>query len=652
MALTTTVLLATFAVFDSMAVPLNGDNTTDISSTFTSAATSSWITDTLGSATVATTSGSAVSVTDAQQSSVSASPTDSQSSFSSVFSSTTENSATTTVSAAYTSALTVTVTAPPQTVTDTITIVPPPTPAPTLVQTVWSAPSQMTDLSAFNIQNFAYGHQNMRIIVDPSSIPQDASNDTTSAESTDPDALFQVRLAIASAADAGMIPPPPAANASAFLQLFYPANSINPAQEPQGGADFYAAPLDFSGARNVSLEYSVFFPADFDWVQAGKLPGVYGGHDGCSGGDDALECFSTRLMWRSKGLGELYLYAPKDKQTAALCDTPPTSVCDAEWGLSIARGAFSFALGNWTHVRQTVTLNTPGKQDGGFALDVNGQRVIERCDVYYRGEPKAAAAAADPDSESAVPAIVPAQAPAPPALPSPAPAGGVQDFVKSPFKLKVDSVLSDANANVSAREFAPALVPSAPFAPYADSSGDGTGAVNGTADEFTPSFAPPVAPAPEGAPPPNVKVADPLAASSLSTSTTPPPSLALASTTAASTSMTTSTGTVAPETQTITVYPTSTETSYVVALETGTSSATFAALATPDDGDGDGDNDGEGDDDDDDDNDNDADNDAPAAPIGFTGLFFSTFFGGHEPKYATPRDQFTWFKEFAMTING
>ena len=65
---------------------------------------------------------------------------------------------------------------------------------------------------------------------------------------------------------------------------------------------------------------------------------------------------------------------------------------------------------------------------------------------------------------------------------------------------------------------------------------------------------------------------------------------------------------------------------------------------------------------------------APApAPIGFTGLFFrcasgspphacylvrltdalarSTFFGGHEPKYATPRDQFTWFKDFAMTAN-
>ena len=29
----------------------------------------------------------------------------------------------------------------------------------------------------------------------------------------------------------------------------------------------------------------------------------------------------------------------------------------------------------------------------------------------------------------------------------------------------------------------------------------------------------------------------------------------------------------------------------------------------------------------------------------------STFFGGHERKYATPKDQFTWFKDFAMAIN-
>ena len=56
--------------------------------------------------------------------------------------------------------------------------------------------------------------------------------------------------------------------------------------------------VDLSAARNVSLSYSVFFPADFDFVLGGKLPGLNGGHGGCSGGKSADSCFSTRLMVR------------------------------------------------------------------------------------------------------------------------------------------------------------------------------------------------------------------------------------------------------------------------------------------------------------------------------------------------------------------
>ncbi|TFK25741.1 polysaccharide lyase family 14 protein, partial [Coprinopsis marcescibilis] len=181
----------------------------------------------------------------------------------------------------------------------------------------------------------------------------------------------------------------------------YPKGSINPAQKPQGGIEFYASPLPLSAlpslpmqgdtresplgtpATNVTLRYSVFFPKDFDWVLAGKLPGLYGGHTGCSGGNAALDCFSTRLMWRKDGLGELYLYAAKDKQTDALCDAP-TSVCDAAYGFSVGRGSFAWSAGAWTTVEQTVVLNTPGKQDGWFSLDVNGKRVIHVGGVFYR----------------------------------------------------------------------------------------------------------------------------------------------------------------------------------------------------------------------------------------------------------------------------
>ena len=79
-------------------------------------------------------------------------------------------------------------------------------------------------------------------------------------------------------------------------------------------------------------------------------------------------------------------YAPKDRQTKALC-SDPQSVCSSEYGISLGRGSFKWANGAWTAVQQYVTLNTPGENDGGFRLFVNGKLVIERNDIYYRGVP-------------------------------------------------------------------------------------------------------------------------------------------------------------------------------------------------------------------------------------------------------------------------
>jgi hypothetical protein len=67
--------------------------------------------------------------------------------------------------------------------------------------------------------------------------------------------------------------------------------------------------------------------------------------------------------------------------------TPPHTVCDQAYGLSIARGSFSFSRGAWAHVSQTVVLNTPGVQDGNFVLEVDGRVAINRTDVFYRDKP-------------------------------------------------------------------------------------------------------------------------------------------------------------------------------------------------------------------------------------------------------------------------
>jgi hypothetical protein len=44
------------------------------------------------------------------------------------------------------------------------------------------------------------------------------------------------------------------------------------------------------------MAYKIFFPSDFDFVKGGKLPGLFGGRPGCSGGDAGKDCFSTRFM--------------------------------------------------------------------------------------------------------------------------------------------------------------------------------------------------------------------------------------------------------------------------------------------------------------------------------------------------------------------
>ncbi|BGO97458.1 Polysaccharide lyase family 14 protein [Rhodotorula toruloides ATCC 204091] len=168
------------------------------------------------------------------------------------------------------------------------------------------------------------------------------------------------------------------------LQVAYPAGSRNPSALPIGGMGFYTSKIDITQATNVSFSYSVFFPVGFDFVKGGKLPGLYGGKTACSGGSAAEDCFSTRLMFRKGGMGELYLYAPREKQVDSLCTLPPLSFCNSVYGMSIGRGSWTFKTGEWTDIRQDIWLNTPGKADGGFNIWINGRIALRSDTVYYR----------------------------------------------------------------------------------------------------------------------------------------------------------------------------------------------------------------------------------------------------------------------------
>lgn len=195
-----------------------------------------------------------------------------------------------TTSYVYVPPVTVTMVQAPTTVTSTVVVSATP-------GNYWESPELFTNLDSFKITHFADGQRNLEIV---DSLPLNATtanNDSilglTGSEAyptlINGDQMVDLQ------------------NISSLLQLYYPANSINPGNNPVGGADFYASPIPLTYAKNVTLEYAVLFPVKFNWVYGGKLPGLYGGHETCSGGDIATSCFSTRLMWRPGGAGELYL---------------------------------------------------------------------------------------------------------------------------------------------------------------------------------------------------------------------------------------------------------------------------------------------------------------------------------------------------------
>lgn len=221
-----------------------------------------------------------------------------------------ESTATVTETEEGTVTITASVTPTIVTVTDTITItqvassvsVSSPTSVPFPGQTgqvkaIWEASTTLTSLDSFQVSKFASGEKNFKIVT---GIPSTASGRPGAVVHPTPSSST-------SSFSPSIFSAPHWDNTSTVFQVFYPSGTIDPAQSPVGGADFYAAPLPLGNATSVTLRYSAFIPFDFDWVRGGKMPGLYGGHAGCSGGNAAVDCFSTRLMWRADGAGELYL---------------------------------------------------------------------------------------------------------------------------------------------------------------------------------------------------------------------------------------------------------------------------------------------------------------------------------------------------------
>ena len=162
-------------------------------------------------------------------------------------------------------------------------------------------------------------------------------------------------------------------NSGQILRVDYPKGSATPSVSRKegsalGGAQFYAD-LDLPPQDELRLSYDVRFSENFDFVKGGKLPGLFGGA-GASGGNipDGTDGFSTRLMWRRDGDGEVYAYLPTSKG----------------FGTSIDRGAWQFEPGDWYQVEQEVKLNHPDRSDGEIRVWVDDKLVIDQRDLKFR----------------------------------------------------------------------------------------------------------------------------------------------------------------------------------------------------------------------------------------------------------------------------
>jgi hypothetical protein len=149
------------------------------------------------------------------------------------------------------------------------------------------------------------------------------------------------------------------------------ARSANLDGSSYGGAQAYLL-LPYGPVDAATLSYCVRFPAGFDFVKGGKLPGLFGGTV-TSGRHipDGTDGWSTRYMWRRGGAGEVYAYLP-------------SSVAH---GTSLGRGTWSVATGRWECLTQTVALNTPGRSDGSITVRVDGKQVFSATGLVFRTTP-------------------------------------------------------------------------------------------------------------------------------------------------------------------------------------------------------------------------------------------------------------------------
>jgi hypothetical protein len=84
------------------------------------------------------------------------------------------------------------------------------------------------------------------------------------------------------------------------IKIKHPKGSCSSFCGITNGASFTMKPFSNLKAENGTFEFSVFFHSTFNFVKGGKLPGMIGGTNQCSGCNTVISerdnCFSARFM--------------------------------------------------------------------------------------------------------------------------------------------------------------------------------------------------------------------------------------------------------------------------------------------------------------------------------------------------------------------
>ena len=127
------------------------------------------------------------------------------------------------------------------------------------------------------------------------------------------------------------------------LIVTYPKGSYKPSASIQGGLGFYASPLYMFPSTKRTLSYQVSFADNFDWVKGGKLPGLFLGNPGASGGRYSTEGASVRIMWRANGDAEAYVYLPIGVTQPSSYNSTTHIIHNDDKGDSLWRGLFKLS---------------------------------------------------------------------------------------------------------------------------------------------------------------------------------------------------------------------------------------------------------------------------------------------------------------------